>query len=136
MELLRCVMGAGEIRAPDLANRRFVTKAPIRPCVNEMLEGPRSPGPDHADGRATPLGVLCADRKTRERERQAAARCYELCASWLEGHRAIPTTLLQRRNDGNLERRWSVRHLAKDGGPDGRHASSTTMEFLSAVPVK
>jgi len=116
IELLRAVVEAGEIRASDLANKLFVTKTSISRYVNEMLkERLLTQRPDPADGRATLLGVSSAGRKTLEqRETRRSTVLHELCAGWPEGDVATLTTLLQRLNDGILERRLSERELAKE----------------------
>lgn len=116
IELLRAVMEAGEIRASDLANKLFVTKTSISRYVNQMLKDKLlTQRPDPADGRATLLSVSPAGRKTLElREARRSKILHELSSGWPEGDVAILTTLLQRLNDGILERRLSERQLARD----------------------
>jgi DNA-binding MarR family transcriptional regulator len=116
IELLRAVMEAGEIRASDLASKLFVTKTSISRYVTEMLKKKLlTQRPDPADGRASLLGVSSAGRRTlEEREAQRSTVLHELCARWPEGDVATLTRLLQRLNDGILERRLSERQLAKD----------------------
>jgi DNA-binding MarR family transcriptional regulator len=115
IELLRAVMEAGEIRASDLANKLFVTKTSISRYVNEMLkERLLNQRPDPADGRATLLSVSSAGRKTLEhRETRRSTVLHELCVGWPQGDVATLTTLLQRLNDGILERRLSERQFEK-----------------------
>ena len=106
VELLRAVVEAGEIRASDLASVLFVTKTSISRYVNEMLdEGLLTQRRDPSDGRATLLSVSTAGRKelaAREARRSAVLR--ELCREWPRGDVATLTKLLQRLNDGILNR--------------------------------
>jgi len=106
VEVLRAVVEAGEIRASDLASVLFVTKTSISRYVNEMLdEGLLAQRRDPSDGRATLLSVSTAGRKelaAREARRSAVLR--ELCREWPRGDVATLTKLLQRLNDGILNR--------------------------------
>lgn len=102
LEILREVADAGELRASDLAERLYVTKASISRYVSQMRRsGLVATRPDPLDGRAALLSATARGRQALARREARRARALaRLCDGWTDDDVATLTDLLHRLNDG------------------------------------